>query len=204
MSLYRNKYRVESNRLQFWDYSATGSYFLTVCVENRMQILGRIENGKIILSDAGNVVSEYFLELPTYHKRVILDEWVIMPNHFHCIITLGDYNFDNGFSVVGGDDIDVDKIHEFYLRLHQRIQNPNENDIEQYRKLRRKMLIPKIMGKFKMQTSKQINILRNTPGTKTWQHDYHDHIIRNDTEYQRIKIYIRNNPLNWKNDTFLV
>ncbi len=105
MSLYRNKYRVESNRLQFWDYSATGSYFLTVCVENRMQILGGIENGKMILSNAGNVVSAYLLELPTYHKRVILDEWVIMPNHFHCIITLGDYNFDNGFSVVGGDDV---------------------------------------------------------------------------------------------------
>jgi len=156
----------------------------------------------MILSDAGNVVSEYLLELPTYHKRIILDEWVIMPNHFHCIITLGDYNFDNGFSVIGGDDVDVDKIHEFYL--HQRIQNPNENDIKQYRKLRRKMLIPKIMGKFKMQTSKQINILRNTPGTKTWQHDYHDHIIRNDTEYQHIKTYIRNNPLNWKDDTFLV
>ncbi|GMT44481.1 MAG: hypothetical protein IEMM0006_0313 [bacterium] len=70
--------------------------------------------------------------------------------------------------------------------------------------LQRKILIPKIMGKFKMQISKQINILRKTPGTKTWQHDYHDQIIRNDTEYQRIKKHIRNNPLNWKADTFFV
>lgn len=199
MSLYRNKYRVESNRLQFWNYSATSSYFLTVCLENRAEILGRIENGKMILSDAGNIVAGYFSQLPTYHKRIILDEWIIMPNHFHCIITLEDYDFDNGVSVVGGDD--VDKIHEFYL---PRIQHPNENDIKQYRKLRRKMLVPKIMGKFKMQTSKQINILYHTPGTKTWQHDYHDHVIRNDTEYQHIKIYIRNNPLNWKDDTFLI
>jgi len=48
-----------------------------------------------------------------------------------------------------------------------------------------------IMGKFKMQTSKQINILHNAPGTKTRQHNYHDHIIRN-------------NPLNWKKDSFFV
>ncbi len=194
MSLYRNKYRVESNRWQFWNYSSPGSYFITVCVENRFSVLGRVENRKMILSDAGKIVSGYFAELPTCHKRIILDEWIIMPNHFHCIITLGNYDFDNGVSGVGGDG-SVDKIHEFYLR---------ENDIKQYRKLRRKMLIPKIMGKFKMQTSKQINILHNSPGTKTWQHDYHDHIIRNDTEYQRIKKYIRNNPLNWKADTFFV
>jgi len=43
-----------------------------------------------------------------------LDEWVILPNHFHCIITFGDYDFDNGVSDVGGSG-GVDKIHEFYL-----------------------------------------------------------------------------------------
>ncbi len=56
------------------------------------------------------------------------------------------------------------------------------------------MLITKIMGKFKMQTSKQINIARNTAGRKNWQTDYDDRIIRNDAEYQSIVEYIRNNP----------
>ena len=64
------------------------------------------------------------------------------------------------------------------------------------------MLIPMIMGKFQMQTSKQINIINNTPGNKNWQHNYHDHVIRNNAEYQRIKHYIKNNPLNWKDDKF--
>ncbi|HOY39321.1 MAG TPA: hypothetical protein PLK75_08475 [Bacteroidales bacterium] len=53
------------------------------------------------------------------------------------------------------------------------------------------------MGKFKMQTSKQINIARNTAGRKNWQTDYDDRIIRNDAEYQRIVEYIRNNPGEW-------
>lgn len=68
--------------------------------------------------------------------------------------------------------------------------------------MRRRMLIPMIMGKFQMQTSKQINILNNTPGQKTWQRDYHDHVIRNEREYRRIKNYIINNPKNWDKDKF--
>ena len=198
MTLYKNKYRVESNRWQYWDYSSPGSYFITVCVEDRKNIMGRIENRKMILSDTGIIVSNYFTGIPTYHKRIVLDEWIVMPNHFHCIIILGDYGFDNGVSDVG----DVDKIHEFYLQRYQQTENPTESEIKQYRKLRRKMLIPKIMGKFQMQTSKQINIINNTPGNKNWQYNYHDHVIRNDAEYQRIKYYIRNNPSKWKDDKF--
>ena len=64
------------------------------------------------------------------------------------------------------------------------------------------MLIPKILGKFKQQTSKQINCLRHVSGIKNWQSDYHDHIIRNDEEYQHIEAYIINNPKNWKADKF--
>ena len=203
MTLYQNKYRIESNRWQFWNYSAPGSYFLTVCVQGRNRILGRIENSKIKLSNAGIIVSDHFKEIQTYHKRIVLDEWVIMPNHFHCIITLGDIGFDNGVSVIG-DDIVVDQIHEFDLqrRINQPTKTITENHIKQYRALRRKMLIPKIIGKLKMQTSKQINILNNTAGNKNWQSDYHDHVIRSSSEHQRIKQYIKNNPIHWKGDTF--
>ena len=59
-----------------------------------------------------------------------------------------------------------------------------------------------ITGKSQMQTSKQINIINITPGNKNWQNNYNDHVIRNDTEYKRIKQYIKNNPLNWKDDKF--
>ena len=64
------------------------------------------------------------------------------------------------------------------------------------------MIIPMVIGKMKMRTSKNINLLRNTPGTKNWQRDFHDHLIRNDEEYYRIKKYIRNNPVNWNNEKF--
>ncbi|MFW5851506.1 MAG: hypothetical protein ACOCWB_04725 [Bacteroidota bacterium] len=64
------------------------------------------------------------------------------------------------------------------------------------------MIIPKLVGKFQMQTSKQINIVRSTPGRKNWQADYYDHVIRDRESYYRIKQYIINNPKNWNKDRF--
>jgi len=188
--------------------------------------LGNIVNKEMQLSGYGKIVENEIVKIPEYHKRAILDEWVVMPNHFHCIIILGGYDFDNGIATGGGKhagvdgNVNVEKIHEFSLPMistppplskptqqpwwfipdHQ----PTINEIKQYRKHRRNMIIPKILGKLQMQTSKQINLKRNTPGIKNWQPDYHDHIIRDDESYERIKQYIKNNPRNWNNDTFNV
>ena len=198
---FRNKYRIPSNRWQFWNYSDPGSYFITICIQHRVEkfheisLLGNIINGEIHLSEYGQIVKNEFYQMRNYNERAILDEWVIMPNHVHFIITLRKY------------DVPVEKIHEFSLPptipTSSTIQpTPStENDIKQYRRLRRKMLIPMIAGKFLQQTSKQINILRNTPGAKTWQPNYHDHVIRDKQEYERIRQYIINNPAKWEHDT---
>ncbi len=62
------------------------------------------------------------------------------------------------------------------------------------------MLIPKIVGKMKMLTSKKINLHRQTLGTKNWQKDCYDHIVRNETSYWHINDYIINNPTKWDQD----
>ncbi|MFY0683090.1 MAG: transposase, partial [Balneola sp.] len=72
---------------------------------------------------------------------------------------------------------------------------PMGTDIEIIRKHRRKMLIPKIIGWYKMNTAKQINLMRKTPGIKLWQRNYYDHIIRNEESLIHIREYIKNNPL---------
>jgi putative transposase len=181
---FQNKYRIPSNRWQFWNYSDPASYFITICIQCRADILGSIINGKMQLSEYGEIVKNEFYLMRNYNKRAVLDEWVIMPNHVHFILTLGEYDV-------------VEKIHEFSLPATP----PSETDIEQYRRLRRKMLIPILTGKFQQQTSKQINILRNTPGEKTWQPNYYDHVIRDELEYKRIRQYIINNPAKWEHDS---
>ncbi len=117
---FRNKYRIEPNRLQTWDYSSPGAYFLTVCVHQRKRILGQVIKGKVRFSNEGHIVAYHLIKIPEYHPRVIMDIWVVMPDHIHFVIILGDYDFDNGISkrivrLNDGDGGSVEKIHEFSL-----------------------------------------------------------------------------------------
>ncbi len=223
MAKFQNKYRIESNRLQSWDYSAPGNYFVTICITDRKKILGEVINGEMVLSEYGKIVESEINKLPEYHKRISMDEWIIMPNHIHMIITLCGYNFDNGVSMIGdnnnrdqNENVDgintVEKIHEF-SHNNEFSQHPINDQkspktsktieqIKEYRKLRRQMLIPKVMGKFQQQTSKHMNILRNTPGLRNWQVNYHDSIIRNEMAYHTIRNYIMKNPQKWFDDEF--
>jgi REP element-mobilizing transposase RayT len=215
MEKFAGKYRIESNRCQFWDYSAPAHYFITICIENRECILGHVQQGKMILSEFGQIVETEIKKISEYHHRALVDAWVVMPNHIHLIITLCGYDANNG--TAGGDvdgnnnrgifDTGVDKIHEFYLQPSLTKQSglsstPTIDEIKQYRKQRRNMLIPKILGKLQQQTSKHINILRGTPTRKNWQHDYYDHVIRDKESFRRIYDYILNNPKKWEDDKF--
>lgn len=62
------------------------------------------------------------------------------------------------------------------------------------------MLLPKIVGYFKMNTAKRINELRGTPGVPVWQRNYYERIIRSDRELNAVRDYIQHNPLNWARD----
>lgn len=182
MKNQKNLHLNRSNRKVNHDYSDPGIYFITANIQDGEEILGVVEGGNMNLNEYGEIVKNHLIKLPEYHKRIVLDEWVIMPNHIHMIIILRDYDFDNGISSIGTN------VGQFYeMDLHNCTP-------EQYRLYRRKMLISKIMGKFKMQTSKQFNILRNTPSQKNWQNDFYDVIINTQDHYLCVKQYIIDNP----------
>lgn len=77
-----------SIRLQDFDYSEAGAYFVTVCTWNRECLFGDIVNGEMCVSDAGEIVTKTWDNLPNHYGNVALDEFVIMPNHIHGIIVL--------------------------------------------------------------------------------------------------------------------
>jgi REP element-mobilizing transposase RayT len=62
------------------------------------------------------------------------------------------------------------------------------------------MLLPKIIGYFKMNSAKKINTLRATSGTPVWQRNYYEHVIRNEIELEEIREYIENNRAKWLED----
>nr|VFK66652.1 MAG: Transposase IS200 like [Candidatus Kentron sp. UNK]VFK72142.1 MAG: Transposase IS200 like [Candidatus Kentron sp. UNK] len=103
-----------------------------------------------------------------------------MPNHFHGILTITG-------PIVGA-------IHESPLRQPQ---SPRHMTMAQ----RRNMTLSKLIGRFKMLSSKRINQSRNTPGARLWQRNYWEHIVRDESELQRLREYIQNNPIRWETDT---
>lgn len=135
MSKYPFKYKNDPNRSKSWNYSAPGKYFITICTYNREHLFGMIEKDKMILSEYGEIVRSEILKIPEYHKRAILDEWVVMPDHIHLLIELKNWDYDNGVSLVGDTEI-VGQIYEFVLQS----DFPNDQ-IKQYRTARRRMII---------------------------------------------------------------
>mgnify|MGYP001582926335 CR=1 FL=1 len=90
MEKFRDKYRIQSTRLNGWDYANPGFYFVTICVTNRGCVLGKIENKKMILSPSGEIAESEWLKTSLIRKNVQLDVFQIMPNHLHGIIIITD------------------------------------------------------------------------------------------------------------------
>jgi putative transposase len=77
-----------SIRLKDYDYSSGGAYFITICVKNRECLFGEIIEGKMNLSEIGEIAHNNWLNIPEHFNNVILDEFVVMPNHIHGILIL--------------------------------------------------------------------------------------------------------------------
>ncbi|HQF55149.1 MAG TPA: transposase [Fibrobacteria bacterium] len=78
--------RHDSIRLRCWDYSSIGPYFVTVCSRDRRPLFGVLRDGDVVLSNAGILVARSWCELPNHLPQVSLDQWIVMPDHFHAIV----------------------------------------------------------------------------------------------------------------------
>ncbi len=88
MSLYRNRYRVESARLSGRDYAAPGWYFVTICTNDRRHWFGEIRAGAMDLTPPGRIAHRSLAAIPDHSNRAVLDAIVVMPNHVHALIGL--------------------------------------------------------------------------------------------------------------------
>jgi putative transposase len=181
MAINNNLPYRHTHRLPEYDYRQPGAYFITICTHNRETLFGEIIDKRMHLNAAGQMVQTVWDEIPLHFPHVILDEFVVMPDHFHGIVIINDA---------------VGAIHELpgCFVHHQRAIH--ESPLHMYMINRRNMTIPKIIGRFKMQTAKQINTYRNSPGIPVWQRNYWEHIIRDQREHAAVCNYIHNNPAN--------
>lgn len=172
MTYDKEKHHRRSIRLPEYNYSAPGAYYITLCTYERACLFGEIIDDAIVLSEFGKVVDDLWLELFINSEGIIRDHYVIMPNHFHGVI---------------------------FINTESKDQTANSDPQMDILK-RRKMLLSKFIGKFKMSTSKQINQIQGASGNPVWQRNYYEHVIRHEDDLAHIREYIINNPLNWNTD----
>ena len=151
----------KNNRLEFYDYSQNGAYFVTICAKDKQKIFWNNQQCSVgaVSGRPQDKLNHLGLieKIPLYYQNITVDKYVIMPNHVHLII---------------------------------RIDN---NDING-----RPMTAPtlsQIVNQFKGYCSKQI-------GHPVWQKSFHDHIIRNQADYNRIWEYVDTNAIKWESDCY--
>jgi putative transposase len=156
-------------RLPGHDYAGGGGYFITINTFQRAPIFGSHAPQGVVLSKCGRIAQEEWLRGQIIRPELVLDVFVVMPDHIHAILFLP------------GD------------RRGRRSQFPSTGASNPlYRPPRS---LGSLIAGFKSSTARRINLLRVTPSAAVWQSNYHDHIIRTDRELARIREYILRNPL---------
>jgi len=90
--LFQDKYRISSIRLSHWDYGSNAAYYITICTKNRVPYFGKVKDGIIQLSAIGQIAHQCWADIPLHFPFVILDEYIIMPDHMHGIIIINKEN----------------------------------------------------------------------------------------------------------------
>ena len=162
--------RRKPNRIENYDYSQVGTYFLTICTQDRKKILSNIsvgtpvpgcpeETGRdsghptIKLLPHGKVADKFIRHMDAFYNHLSVDKYVIMPNHIHLLITIHDGHPGRGVPT-------------------------------------RTSVIARFVGTFKRFCNKEY-------GENIWQSRYYDHVIRNQQDYNEVWEYIENNPIKW-------
>ena len=151
-------------RLKNFDYSSPGCYFVTIATDKKQQLFW-YENE---INRLGKIIEEKISCLPKWFDFIKIDNYVIMPDHIHLLITIGCDALPNTDEWLMAD-------------LKNTIIYPNLQDI---------------VGTLKSFTTGEIHKIY--PGLKVWQKSYYDHIITNQKDYDETWDYIEANPVRWK------
>ncbi len=188
--MFDQKLHRRSLRLAGYDYTQAGAYFVTICTKDRVCLFGEIVDGQMHLNEAGNVVILEWVKTGELRDDVEIDEFVVMPNHFHGIVVLhgGMVAEDKGAGTEGRGMGTEGRGTARRAPTMERFGAPVVGSI------------PTILRSFKSAVTKRINEINGTQGATVWQRNYYEHIIRNEESLNRIRQYIADNPAQWADD----
>ena len=180
------------NRLEKYDYSRGGGYFLTICTKDKKNIFWQKNQPEVVgediilppesvrLTDWGRVAEQAIQAIPKHYPHISVEQYVIMPNHIHLLLMVQRDNWRMISSPTG---------------MAAKIEN--SADAEACDRSSSPASVLTAVGQMKRFVSKKV-------GTSIWQRSFHDHIIRDFGDYTKISRYIYENPTKWKEDCFYI
>ena len=164
-----------SVRLRGHDYRKSGVYFVTLCTYRQSSIFGAVCGGQMHLNALGKIVQEYWRQIAGKRPNVELDTSVVMPNHLHGIV------------IVGDEDDDVTPSHDTIAQMNAKLTlTPGS--------------LGAIIGQFKRAVTIRSKSLALHPAHPIWQRNYYEHIVRSEESLNAIRDYIFHNPARWSDD----
>lgn len=204
---FDGRYRIDSARLSKWNYGWNASYFVTICTEEKTPHFGSVHNQQFIANSMGEIALQCWLEMPIHYPFVELNSFIVMPNHVHGIVRI-----KNG--------LDKNRGNVKHRHIHQRRDAiyrvstapppppstpPSAIQAKQYGGItghHNPMLhnnLSRVIRWYKGRVTYECRKINPEFG---WQERFHEHIIRDEEAYEKIKTYIINNPANWEDDRF--
>jgi putative transposase len=164
----------QSTRLAGYNYTQSGTYFVTICTYERCLLLENISQGVIQLNMTGEIVQSCWTEINRHFAFTDTSIYVIMPNHIHGII------------VINHPLEETDSIRQ-------------KTESEAFGKAVRNSL-PTIVRSFKSAATKRVNANLDNEISNLWQRGYYEHVIRSEEEMAQIGDYNLGNPQKWETD----
>ncbi len=201
------EFQRRSIRLSNYDYSQSGMYFVTICTQERESKFGEIVDGVMVLNNVGVMVKNIWCEMPQHFRNIGLDEYQIMPDHFHGIIVINEMpnTIPNIFqNPVGAGLVSAHIPNEVSAHIPNEVP-PNEGQPQDMEGQPQGLAptgtsLADVVCRFKSSTTTAyINGVKNHNWPrfhgKLWQRNYYEHIIRDDVDLYFVREYIVNNPL---------
>lgn len=168
----------KSPRLPEFDYSLEGGYFITIVTHNHFSIFGNVYAGEMCLNKVGLIAQECWQEIPKHFPDIVLDEFIIMPNHVHGILFINEQN-------VGARHASPAESSPYRGRHASPLQKPKMGTLST------------IIGSYKSAVTSQINHRKISLGQSVWQRSFYDRVIRDESELDILRAYIHHNIAKW-------
>ena len=192
---FLDKYRIDSARAWWHDYDG-GAYFITICTKDREHFFGEIEDGNIILSEIGEFTRQCIEQIPQHNPYAEIPLYVIMPNHLHLIVYIVETVHAPSHNTQNENSIS-ETVHAPSLQPNRWKNDTVDEKMQFISKQKRRLAVT--IGNMKSAVTHYAN---QTLYYFAWQARFHDRIIRDQLEMNRIATYIENNVANWEDDEF--